>query len=387
MTPLPEDPTLTAKMPSKTRTSKKRRSKKRTPTPPPRPKAKAIAKNAFHALVSAVRKDVDARLGGLFDAKLDSVRELGPEAVELVTAMRDLCLRGGKRTRAALVVAGYRAASIQAPLEPALDAGVAVELLHAYFLIHDDWMDDDNVRRGGPAVHAALSQRFRSRRLGERSGILAGDLAQSYASECLARVEVAPARLARVFACFAQMQTDAVLGQQLDVLGRTRNVEKVYELKTGSYTVRGPLRLGALLAGGSPRLLTTLDRFALPVGIAFQLRDDLLGVFGDPRSTGKPVASDLTSGKRTVLLTTGLRRARGRDHRLLASVAGNAKAKTSDLRKAIDVLERCGARGIVEERIDELVSAALAALRAGRLPPEAASLLEGASRALTSRVG
>lgn len=346
-----------------------------------------MEKNAFHALVSAVRRDVDARLGGLLDERLDAVRNLGPDAVELVRAMRDLCLRGGKRTRAALVVAGYRAASASAPLEPALDAGVAVELLHAYFLIHDDWMDDDDVRRGGPAVHAALSQRFRSRRLGERSAILAGDLAQSFASESLARTDVAPARLTRAMTCFAQMQTDAILGQQLDILGRTNDVEKVYELKTGSYTVRGPLRLGAVLAGGSPRLLTTLDRFALPVGIAFQLRDDLLGVFGDASVTGKPVGSDLTSGKRTVLLTTALKRARGRDHRLLSSVAGNPRAKAAEIRQAIDVLERCGARAATEARIAELVTEAMAALRAGRLPPEAAALLEGATRALTSRVG
>lgn len=345
-----------------------------------------MAKNAFSALVSSVRRDVDARLESFLDGKVQALSAHGPEVVDLAAAVRDLCLRGGKRTRAALLVAGYRAASSTAPFEPALDAGVALELLHAYLLIHDDWMDEDTVRRGGPAVHAALSKKLRSKRLGERSGILAGDLAQAFATEALTRVQVSPSRLAKVLESFAQMQVDAVAGQHLDVLGRTRDVEKVYELKTSSYTVRGPLRVGAQLAGGSQKLLTTLDGFAAPVGVAFQLRDDLLSAFGDPAQTGKPFGSDLRSGKHTVLLTIALKRARGRDHRRLRAVVGNPKATHAQLEQAIEVIERSGAREAVEQRIDELSQAAIAALREGRVSAEGLAMLEGATRALTSRL-
>ncbi len=345
-----------------------------------------MAKNAFSALVSSVRRDVDARLEAFLDAKVASLAAHGPDVVELASAVRDLCLRGGKRTRAALLVAGYRAASSTAPFEPALDAGVALELLHAYFLIHDDWMDDDTVRRGGPAVHAFLGKKLRSKRLGERSGILAGDLAQAFSTEALSRVDVSPARLAKVFRSFAEMQVDAVAGQHLDVLGRSRDVEKVYELKTSSYTVRGPLHVGALLAGGSQRLLATLDRFAGPVGVAFQLRDDLLSAFGDPAQTGKPFGSDLRSGKHTVLLAAALKRARGRDHRRLRAVVGNAKATHAELRQAIEVIERCGARAAVEKRIDELSLSAMTELHEGKLSVEGVAMLEGATRALTSRL-
>lgn len=351
----------------------------------PKAKAKAIAKNPFAALLTAVRRDVDARLAGYLDEHMSRAKAFGPGVSEMVSALRDLTLRGGKRARAALLVAGYRAASAGASLEPALDAGVALELLHAYFLVHDDWMDHDETRRGGPSVHAALAKRLRSREKGEASAILAGDYAVALATEALARVDVVPERMARVVGCFADMQLAAVTGQQLDLLANAADVEKVYELKTGSYTVRGPLRMGALLAGGSPRLLATLDRFSLPVGIAYQLRDDLLGVFGDPKTTGKPFGSDLRAGKNTVVVLTALKKARGRDHRVLKAALGNARATESELRQAVEVLERSGARAAVEQRIDELTSSALEALRAGRLPPAGIELLEGAARVLTLR--
>jgi geranylgeranyl diphosphate synthase type I len=252
-------------------------------------------------------------------------------------------------------------------------------------LIHDDWMDRDPVRRGAPAVHAHLAKRFRSEHKGHASAILAGDYAVALASEALARVETAPAKLARMLVCFAEMQLDAVAGQQLDVIGKTRDVERVYALKTSSYTVRGPLRLGALLAGAAPRTLTALDRYALPAGIAFQLRDDLLSAFGEPRQTGKPFGSDLKSGKRTALLLTALGLARGADRRLLDAVIANRRARDGDVRRAVAVLERCGARAEVEARIEALVQEALSALRVGRITSEGRGLLEGAARALTAR--
>jgi len=369
-------------MPSKSQTSGKGGGKRRRP---PQAKAKAIAMNPFGALLSTVRHDIDARLSGFLDSRVEASRVHGPAVVEMASALRDLCLRGGKRARPALLVAGYRAAKPQAPLEPALDAGVALELLHAYFLIHDDWMDHDETRRGGPSVHAVLSRKFRSREIGEASAILAGDFAVALATEAMARVEMVPARASRVFACFAQMQVDAVIGQQLDLHANADDVEKVYELKTSSYTVRGPLRMGALMAGANPRMLTALDRFALPVGVAYQLRDDLLSAFGDPKQTGKPFGSDLKSGKKTVLLLTALKRARGRDHRLLKSVIGNARATATEVRQAVEVIERSGAKAVVEERIEELTQSALLALRTGRMSPDAIAMLEGAARALTMR--
>jgi geranylgeranyl diphosphate synthase type I len=343
-----------------------------------------LQKNAFSALLPTVQTEIDLRLRGFLETRLDVARRHGPEVVEMVSAVQDLCLRGGKRFRPALLVAGYRAASERADLEPALDAGVALELLQAYLLIHDDWMDGDLVRRGGPAVHARLAKRFRSEHKGHASGILAGDYAAAVALEALSQVEMKGSAAVAAMACFAEMQLDAIAGQQLDLIGGEYDVELAYQLKTGSYTVRGPLRLGAILVSASPRTLRTLDRFALPVGVAFQLRDDLLSAFGDPKRTGKPLGNDLRAGKRTALLVAGLKLARGKDLRTLKHAVGNPLATEVEIRSALSVLETCGARAVIEARVDELSSAALRELKSG-VSRQGALLLAGAAEVLTAR--
>jgi geranylgeranyl diphosphate synthase type I len=303
----------------------------------------------------------------------------------MVAAVRDISLRKAKRLRPALVALGQTAASGGVELRLVTEVGAALELLHSYLLIHDDWMDDDAVRRGGPTAHVMLSRKLGSVRLGNASAILAGDYALALAAELLAEVPV-PERIVRpLLAAFAEMQEHAVLGQELDITATSPGPEAAYVLKTASYSVRGPLRLGAILGGGSRATLRALDSFATPIGVAFQLRDDLLGAFGDPRDTGKPLGSDLRSGKRTPLVLHALARARGRDRRAVLKALGNQSGSSKTIRSALEVLERSGARASVETRIDGLVRKGLAALR----PPlsrEGRDLLTGAALALTSRV-
>jgi geranylgeranyl diphosphate synthase type I len=302
----------------------------------------------------------------------------------MVAAVRDLTLRKGKRLRPALVALGLRAANARADLAPAVEVGAALELLHTYLLIHDDWMDGDAVRRGGPTVHVMLTREFRSERLGHASAILAGDYALSLATETLARLRVPDARLRQILSCFTEMHEHAVFGQELDISGTSAGPEAAYALKTASYSVRGPLRLGALLGGAKPAALRTLDRFAVPVGVAFQLRDDLLSAFGDPRDTGKPLGGDLRSGKRTPLALHATARAWGGDRRALTKVLGNPRASNADVRRALDVIVRTGAREVVEARIDALVRRGLGALGSA-ITPEGRELLTGAALALTAR--
>ncbi|MBX3181256.1 MAG: polyprenyl synthetase family protein [Polyangiaceae bacterium] len=335
------------------------------------------------ALLGSLKRDIDARLAALFEAELKRVAPLGQGAADMVLACRDLCLRGGKRVRPGLVVAGLRAVSATREPAAALEVGVALELVQGYFLIHDDWMDRDLVRRGGPSVHAQLTRRFRSEHLGAASAILAGDFAVAVAQRLIAEVPVPPRHHGEFLKVFAEMQVDAVLGQQLDLLNRADDPELTYALKTASYTVRGPLLLGALLGGARPAELSALSRFARPAGVAFQLRDDLLGVFGRSRETGKPRGSDLARGSRTPLILAGLRRARGEERQLLQRVHGNKDASLTELERAIQILESSGARAEVEARIQELereATSALSGLRRG-----GHDLLLGAVSALGSR--
>jgi geranylgeranyl diphosphate synthase type I len=348
--------------------------------------AESPASNAFLELLTELQPNIEQRLARYLDAKVLSARALGPEVAALVHEVRRLSLRGGKRLRPALVVAGFKAASStnSATLEPALDAGVALELLHTYFLIHDDWMDGDRVRRGGPAVHVALAARFRSEHKGNASAILAGDYAVALACDALARVDAAPPRLRGAFSAFAEMQLGAVAGQQLDMVGSGRDIELGYALKTGSYTVEGPLKLGALLAGAKPQLLEALARFARPAGIAFQLRDDLLSLFGDPKRTGKPLASDLMSGKRTLLLTLALQNAKRADAAAIRKVVGNPRATSSQVKSSLLAVHESGAPALIEARIDELAELASAELGQG-FSGIGRSLLLGATQALAQR--
>jgi geranylgeranyl diphosphate synthase, type I len=346
--------------------------------------AKAIAPNPFLALMPRIQHDIDERLEAFFEEKLRSVATQGPEVTAMLAALMRLGLRGGKRIRPALLYLGYRIAKPRGSPEIALHAGLVLELLHTYLLVHDDWMDGDALRRGGPTVHAELARRLGDVHRGAAIGVLAGDFAAALASEVLATVPIPSDRVGPVLECYARMQVDVIAGQVLDVAGRSHDPELVYALKTGSYTVRGPLRMGALLGRASPAVLRALEHFATPAGIAFQLADDLLSAYGSTATTGKTLGNDLRAGKRTPLVLSGMKRAKGSDLKLLKQVFGKQGASDRAVAKALVVLERVGARREVEERIEELVKTALDGL--GRaIPREGRELLEGAALALTAR--
>lgn len=350
------------------------------------PKARERSQMAFARLLGSVKPTLERKLGKTLTQSATRAERIGPEVSAMVEAVRSLSLRGGKRLRPALVVAGARATPEgDAALGPLLNAGVALELLQAFFLIHDDWMDEDDERRGGPTAHVWLGEVFGSKAQGARSAILAGDLSIALALQQLARLDVPAERLASCLSCFAEMQTAATHGQQLDVIGQTNDPELTYVLKTASYTVNGPLRLGALMAGAGPRTLKALERFALPAGIAFQLRDDLIGVFGDPALTGKPRGGDLRAGKRTYLVARALEACSRTERTSLLDVLGKKAKSQRALERALAILESSGARERTERRIIEHVGQAERALVSDHLTVQGKTLLWGALAALAER--
>jgi geranylgeranyl diphosphate synthase type I len=345
----------------------------------------ATDSNPFHLLLKQVRRDVDSRLTALFQRKLTEAEPLGLDVVALVDSLRNLTMRGGKRFRPALLVATYHAVDDNAPASTALDAGAALELLQTYLLVHDDWMDRDDVRRGGPAVHAMLARHYGSRTMGDAAALLAGDYAAAIALEALSSIKASGDRVARAATLFAQIQQDAIRGQQIDLVGKADNIEVMHDLKTGSYTVRGPMLLGAILAGAGAPVLTRLGRFAQPLGVAFQLRDDLLGAFGQPKETGKPFGSDIRSGKKTALVDEALTRAGSADRHTLSETLGRRDATDAEVKAVVDMFERCGARQAVERRLNQLAKKATSALSGGGLSKRGTAWLLGAATALTAR--
>ena len=361
--------------------------------------APAAGDNAFLALLSTVRPRVDAALAAALRGELTTHEDTGREVAALLSAAQSLCVRGGKRLRAALVFAGVEAVSADAePLSHcALECAVAVELLQSYFLVHDDWMDQDRERRGGAAVHVMLEEVLESTHLGACGAILAGDYLVALASKLAARAAGAlptssAAQVAEFMSAFAEMQLQAVVGQQLDIAGWTRDAEKTYRLKTSSYTVLGPLQLGALLA---PRdaastverrdALASLERFALPIGIAFQVKDDLIGLFSTPEKTGKPFGADLGAGKWTWVVQHALEHGNKSQKRALDAVFGNSGATQAALENAVDAIDACGARAAAEVRIDRLLEQALLALDTDTIRAQGRLLLKDAAAALVRR--
>jgi geranylgeranyl diphosphate synthase type I len=341
----------------------------------------------FAHFVARVRADVEARLGPWLGARVAEARTRGADVFAVADALGHLVLRGGKRMRAVLLAAGYVAAGGEDPSAVA-PAGAALELLQAYLLTHDDWMDGDDMRRGGPSVPAMMQAHFATGNGGAAgaAAILAGDLAASWALRSMLELSLPPDRVVRALREFARAQEEVVEGQVLDVCagsGALDDVEAVYSLKTASYTVRAPVVMGARLAGAGDGLVATLAAFAEPLGVAFQLRDDLLGAFGDPAATGKPRGGDLRKGKRTALLVEGLRDP-GAAHRL-NEVVGRRDAEDSAIAGALEVLEACGARARVEARIGALAGEARAALARAEVSGAGRELLAQAIAALTER--
>lgn len=339
------------------------------------------------------------RLAGLIQERLndsiaehrDGLEHLGPDADPLFDTITDF-LTGGKRFRALFAVHGFRAVrpidvhgAVDREFSALLDAACALELFHAAALIHDDVIDRSDTRRGRTSVHRAFEgthrdQGFRgaSSHFGISTAILIGDLLQSWADELIGRAcDANPDRQAAFAARahFNRMRSEVAIGQYLDVLEEQRPAfaehseqmdrsTRVLVYKSAKYSVEAPLLIGAALAGASDLQEEALAKFGLPVGVAFQLRDDLLGVFGDAEVTGKPSGDDLREGKRTVLVTLAREALPATQRRIFDDLLG------TDLEpEQVQVLQRTIRESGAERQVEQMI---------GRNIERARDALEGA---------
>ena len=320
-----------------------------------------------------LRSRVQSALDGFLDRQAAALDEVGPDAAPLVAAARE-AVNGGKRLRAAFCYWGWRAAGGQDD-ERVLVAAAALELLHASALVHDDVIDGSDVRRGRPAAHrrfpTVYAEQLRdssAEQFGTGAAILLGDLLLCWAGQLLRGSGFGAVELSRALPCFDALCTEVIAGQFLDVLAQASGREsmpramRVLRYKAAKYTVERPLHLGAALAGADEQLTAALSAYGIPLGEAFQLRDDVLGVFGDPRSTGKPAGDDLREGKRTMLTARAMAVAGARDRALLHDSVGNRRLTQAGVDRARAALQRSGAVGDVEQLIGQLNAAATVAL-------------------------
>ncbi|WP_068278296.1 polyprenyl synthetase family protein [Aldersonia kunmingensis] len=288
-------------------------------------------------------------------------------------------LTGGKRLRALFCLWGARGATGGDLPAGALKTAAAIELFHLAALIHDDVMDHSDQRRGMPTAHRHFADRLITDRLagdaeafGQAVAILAGDLCLTWSDDLISEAVHArsPSVRDRTRAVWSTMRDETVAGQFLDILGQTlpsvstARTRIVLHFKSAKYTVAHPLRLGGALAGASDDLLVAYESLGLVAGEAFQLRDDLLGVVGDPKQTGKPVIDDVREGKRTLLVAVATERARGAQLAEIERSLGNPDLTDDGFHAVCDIFRETGAVDHVERRIDELAAEAMRAVDA-----------------------
>jgi geranylgeranyl diphosphate synthase type I len=334
---------------------------------------------AAPASLGAIASRVDARLDVLLEGERERWVALDGDLAGPFDEIRRMVRSGGKRLRPAFCHWAFVGAGGDAADGRVVDAGAALELMHASALFHDDVIDDAASRRGAPTTHASYAVEHdrrawagEARRFGEGVAILVGDLALVLADELMVGV---PDRAWRLW---NELRLELNAGQFLDILGsvqRDRRPDKAARIaryKSGKYTIERPLHLGALLAAPEQgdALFPELSAFGQPLGDAFQLRDDVIGAFGDAAVTGKPVGDDLREGKPTPLLAQATERASAAQEAVLARVGG-PELDAAAIAEIQQVLVDTGALAAVERRIDELAALALAALAACALTAEA----------------
>ena len=323
---------------------------------------------------------VDTELRRFFAEREGDVAKIGGPVVESAGFIRDFVLGGGKRIRPLYGWAGFvGGGGLDGPEDPAnvLRAVASLEFIQACALIHDDIIDASDTRRGNPTVHRAVESAHRARQLagdpeeyGRNVAILAGDLALVWAEDMWRDSGLSAAALDRAQEAWRGMRTEVIGGQLLDIALEAsadeslEHADKVNRYKTAAYTIERPLHLGAALAGAPAATIDAFRGYGRDIGIAFQLRDDLLGVFGDSAVTGKPAGDDLREGKRTILLSLALR-ALDESDPAAATELRSGVGRTSDgegLRRLAAIISSSGAVEGVEKRINELTASGLAHL-------------------------
>ncbi|WP_298456977.1 polyprenyl synthetase family protein [uncultured Cellulomonas sp.] len=357
--------------------------------------------------VEGVRPHVDALLAEYVAAERAVLTELGPDSAVLTDAVARM-LTGGKRLRAAFCYWSFRAHGGR-PGTPEADAvlrvGAALELFQAAALFHDDVMDDSDTRRGLPAAHRSFADLHERsgwsgshERFGEAAAILLGDLtlvaSESQFSRATAVLDPSIAAAARDV--FDLMRTEVTAGQYLDVLAQAlpwgldpeadeTRAREVIRAKSARYSVEHPVVLGAALAGADEPARRACTAFGLPLGEAFQLRDDLLGVFGDPAATGKPAGDDVREGKRTVLVARAMAAADDSQRATLRSRLGVRDLSDDDVAEVARVIRGTGADDAVEALIASLSATAFGALRSAPLAEPGKSMITELAHAAVDR--
>jgi geranylgeranyl diphosphate synthase type I len=362
-----------------------------------KPEASALPQEQLKSL----REQVEAQLQDFLKIQSDYFTAIAPELKPAATSLTAFVINGGKRFRPLFAAVGAMGAGSQLSAAE-IRAFASLELLQACALVHDDLMDASDTRRGEPAIHKLFESMHESEKyqgkasqFGLSASVLIGDLALIWSDQMLNSSGIKSESLLAALSVHDEMRVELIAGQYLDVFEQARGTQSVAQAlniaryKSAKYTIERPLHLGAAIAipDATKRapLVSIYSEFGLPLGEAFQLRDDLLGVFGDPKVTGKPAGDDLREGKRTVLMAMTHDRISGAAEAEFMAVFGNHDISESAIARLQEIISETGAAMHVEDLIEELTSTALEALNRDEIVPQARELLTEMANIATKR--
>ena len=338
-----------------------------------------MAPSTAFSAVSVIRSDVDRELSDFCAEHRVRLLEIGPELAQAMDSLEAI-VSGGKRLRPTFAYWGWRGAGGAEGDARMIRAASSLELLQACALVHDDVIDNSDTRRGAPATHKRMARLHAdegwsgdSDGFGRGAAILIGDLCLTWSDEMYQACGFVPRTLQDGRGPFDAMRTEVMAGQYLDTLEQVRGTAtreaalRVMRYKTAAYTVERPLHLGAALAGRGDELAEVYTDYGIPLGIAFQLRDDLLGVFGDPSTMGKPAGDDLREGKRTLVVAETLARSGETDAERFRSLLGAPDLSTDSVEWMCSLVESSGALAACESLVEDYSEQALAALESPEL--------------------
>lgn len=321
------------------------------------------------------KSKIDEEIRKSLDKSIENARKHDVFLAEALEYVKTFILSGGKRLRGALMYHGYLLVGGH-DREEILRTCVSVELTHAFLLVHDDIMDRDETRHGVETVHTRYTHLARTwfstkspEHFGVSMAICIGDMVAALGSQCVFTSKFPADRIVAALNRLQEIVGVTVAGQIKDVYmeyaqsATEKDVLSMYENKTARYTIEGPLHLGAILAGAPQSLMDAFSQYAVPLGVAFQIQDDILGMFGEKQKTGKPVGSDIEEGKMTLLVVQALRRANSQQKTFLKNVLGKSPLTDKEVQKVCDIIEKTGSRSYAQELANRYVAQSLSALK------------------------
>ncbi len=349
------------------------------------------------ATLKSVRSAVEEELSIFLNRESAYLNSISSDLSPVSDSLTSFLLDSGKRLRPLFAYAGFAAASGSVE-KSAIRAMAALELLQACALIHDDLMDGSDTRRGKPSIHRHFESVHVQEQLdgfapqyGLSAAVLLGDLALVWSDQMLNSAGLTTEQFARVLPFYNEMRVELMAGQFLDIHEQTQkdtSVDrsmKIARYKSGKYTIERPLHLGAAMTSSSKEVTDALSAYGLPLGEAFQLRDDLLGVFGDPSVTGKPAGDDLREGKRTVLIAMTHERQSPAQLEICKKYFGKPDIDAEGVAILQEIIESTGARAELEATIERLTDEALTAAQSNAFTDDGKALLIELANIATKR--